>query len=183
VINAEGGNPRRITTETSDDVVPSWSIDRRWIYFASDRSGELQVWKAPANGGEAVQVTRKGGFAAFESNDGKFVYYTKFDSAGLWRVPVEGGEETMVLNQPKAGYWGHWAVADDGIYFVDPDAKPRAAIEFFSFATSRVTQVGAIDKSPYKWNPGFAVSPDGRWILYSQIDQIDNNIVLVENFR
>jgi Tol biopolymer transport system component/predicted Ser/Thr protein kinase len=184
VINAEGGNPRRITTETSDDVVPSWSRDGRWIYFASDRSGEdQQVWKVPAEGGEAVQITKKGGFAAFESNDGKFVYYTKFDSSGLWRVPVEGGDETMVLNQPKAGYWGHWAVADDGIYFVDPDAKPQAAIEFFSFATSRVTQVGALDKSPYKWVAGLAVSPDGRWILYSQIDQIDNNIVLVENFR
>jgi dipeptidyl aminopeptidase/acylaminoacyl peptidase len=184
VINAEGGNLRRITTETSDDVVPSWSRDGRWIYFASYRSGgDEQVWKVPAEGGEAVQITKKGGFAAFESPDSKFVYYTKFDSSGLWRVPVEGGEEIMVLNQPKAGYWGYWAVADDGIYFVDPDAKPQAAIEFFSFATSRVTQVGALDKSPYKWVAGLAVSPDGRWILYSQIDQIDNNIVLVENFN
>ena len=43
-------------------VSPSWSRDGKWIYFASDRSGEYQVWKMPAGGGEAVQLTRKGGY-------------------------------------------------------------------------------------------------------------------------
>jgi len=52
---------RRVTTGDSDDVVPSWSRDGRWVYFVSNRSGENQVWKVPAEGGEAVQVTRKEG--------------------------------------------------------------------------------------------------------------------------
>ena len=34
----------------------------------------------PAGGGEAVQVTRNGGETAFESPDGKSIYYTKGDS-------------------------------------------------------------------------------------------------------
>ncbi len=36
-----------------------------------------QVWKMPANGGEAIQVTKDGGYAPLESPDGKFLYYTK----------------------------------------------------------------------------------------------------------
>jgi len=28
-----------------------------------------------------------------------------------------------------------------------------------------------------------AISPDGRWILYSQLDQGGNDIMLVENFH
>src|SRR3989442_8578971 len=33
-----------------------------------------QIWKAPAQGGLAVQVTKSGGYEAFESPDGKLVY-------------------------------------------------------------------------------------------------------------
>jgi hypothetical protein len=35
-----------------------------------------QVWKIRRRGGSAVQVTRRGGFAALESSDG-FLYYAK----------------------------------------------------------------------------------------------------------
>src|SRR5262245_1849997 len=76
VITAGGGQPQRVTKETASDEVPSWSRDGKWIYFASNRSGAYQVWKTPAEGGESVQVTKAGGFAAFESPDGKDVYYS-----------------------------------------------------------------------------------------------------------
>jgi len=184
VISAEGGRPRRLTAETSDDVVPSWSRDGRWIYFASNRTGGNQVWKAPAEGGESVQVTKQGGFAAFESPDGKFIYYAKgLNAPGIWRIPVEGGEEARVLDQPKAGYWGYWTVVDQGIYFVNATSKQHPVIEFFSFAARRVSKIGVMEKEAAQWNPGFAISPDGRWILYAQVDQSDSNIILVENFQ
>jgi eukaryotic-like serine/threonine-protein kinase len=183
VISAEGGSPRRLTTETSDDNVPSWSRDGRWIYFSSNRTGDHQVWKVPAEGGEAVQVTKKGGFAAFESPDGKFVYYTAFTAPGIWRIAVEGGEETPVIDQPKLGYWGCWAVADGGIYFVNVEVKLHPTIEFFSFATGRVRQIATMEKEAVLGGPGFAISPDGRWILYAQVDQSGGDITLVENFR
>jgi Tol biopolymer transport system component len=111
VISAGGGRPRRISEDPAEDIAPSWSRDGRWIYFESNRSGSLQIWKMPADGGEARQVTKDGGSVAYESTDGKFLYYTKGRNVvGIWRVPVEGGEETLVLNTHKAGYWRAWTV-------------------------------------------------------------------------
>ncbi len=181
LVSAEGGAPHRLTTEPSNDVWPSWSKDGRWIYFGSDRSAAWQVWKAPAQGGRAVQVTKKGGREAFESPDGKFVYYAKPDALGLWRVPVEGGEETQVLDQGDQGFW---ALLDRGIYFLNPKAT-RPVIEFFSFATRRLTEIAVVPKeaNTVGGGYGFAVSTDGRWILYVQVDHTESDIVLVENFR
>ena len=61
VISARGGNPIRLTTHPADDAWPSWSRDGQWLYFMSRRTGRLEVWKMPAGGGEAIQVTRNGG--------------------------------------------------------------------------------------------------------------------------
>ena len=94
VTGASGDKPTRLTSDQADDFSPRWSRDGRWIYFASNRSGEYQVWKVPAAGGEAVRVTRKGGFVALESPDSQWVYYTKtLVASGLWRVPREGGRD------------------------------------------------------------------------------------------
>jgi Tol biopolymer transport system component/tRNA A-37 threonylcarbamoyl transferase component Bud32 len=181
VVSVEGGPPRRLTSEKSQDTVPSWSRDGRWIFFASDRTGNWQLWKMPAEGGKAVQVTKGGGFAAFESYDGKTLYYAKgLQVPGLWKVPVEGGEETLVLEQVGAALWGYWGLTQGGIYFYN--ARTRA-IEFFSFATRKVTKVATPESGPLFFNPGFSVSPDGRWILYAQADLAASHIMLVENFR
>ena len=184
VISAEGGRPRRLTEDPAEEIAPSWSRDGRWIYFGSNRSGSMQIWKMPAAGGEAQPVTKGGGSTAYES--GQFLFYTKARNvAGIWRVPVEGGEETLVLDTHKAGYWSAWTVVEQGIYFLTAEKMDRPAIEFFSFTTGRVIEVAALAK-PFRvaTNPeGLSVSPDGRWILYTQEDQRDVDLMLVENFR
>jgi Tol biopolymer transport system component len=97
-INANGGKPQRMTSDPANDGNPSWSNDGEWIYFDSGRSGQQEVWKLPANGGDAIQVTRNGGFGPRQSPDGKFLYYAKaLFATSLWRIPVEGGPETKVL--------------------------------------------------------------------------------------
>jgi Tol biopolymer transport system component len=176
VVGIEGGRPRRLTTVVSNNVAPSWSRDGKWIYFGSDRTGAGQVWKMPAEEGQAMQVTKKGGVVAFESPDGTTIYHTKDSVRGLWKVPVEGGEETLVLKQVGRGYWLPWGLTVEGIYFYNADTK---VIEFFSFATHKITQIA----KPEKAVESLAVSPDGRSILFAQMDRDESHIMLVENFR
>jgi Tol biopolymer transport system component/serine/threonine protein kinase len=182
IVAADGGEPRRLTFENAEDVVPSWSHDGKWVYFGSRRTGTWQVWKAPAERGDAVQVTRLGGFAAFESADGKYVYYAKGRAdAGLYRVPVEGGEETLVLAALKPGFWGYWAPSADGIYFADtPVGGASMSIHFFRFGDRRTAQIATSDKPPMIGDSAMALSPDGRTLLYTQVDQSGSDIMLAD---
>jgi Tol biopolymer transport system component len=182
VIRADGGPPRRLTTEPSDEVRPSWSGDGRWIYFGSDRTGTWQVWKLPSEGGPSVQVTKKGGREAFESPDGGSVYYHKRDVPGIWRVPVEGGEETQVLD---VGNQGGWGVIERGLCLLTLGGTSGPVIQFFRPATRQSTVVAAMAKETniYTTTSHVAVSPDGRWVLYVQVDNVESDLTLVENFQ
>jgi dipeptidyl aminopeptidase/acylaminoacyl peptidase len=53
----KGAQPRRLTTDPENDNAPEWSADGRHVYFISARRGSAQVWRLPAAGGEAEQVT------------------------------------------------------------------------------------------------------------------------------
>jgi Tol biopolymer transport system component len=181
VISAEGGEPRRVTEGNWDDIVPSLSRDGKWIYFCSNRSGDWELWKVAATGGKAQSLTQNGGFEAKESRDGKWLYYSKFLSEqGIWRIPIQGGEATLVLNRKTERFWD---LTEQGICFIDLEAKPHATINFYDFATQRVTKIGSVDKELVGGYGALSVSPDGQWVLYPQVDRVDSHIMLVENFR
>jgi Tol biopolymer transport system component/DNA-binding winged helix-turn-helix (wHTH) protein len=182
VMDSKGSPPRKLTTESSADVIPSWSRDGRWIYFASDRSGNWQIWKMPSAGGPAVQVTLHGGYGGFESLDGKFLYYAKGATVpGLWRIPTTGGEETEVIGSLEPGYWGYWDIVESGIYYLDTTGKP--GIVFFDFNTHRTTRLFDLESRPAREVPGIGISPGGKTILYTQLDVLSRDIVLVDNYR
>jgi Tol biopolymer transport system component/DNA-binding winged helix-turn-helix (wHTH) protein len=188
VVSADGGPARRFVNDTADEGVASWSHDGRWIYYASNRSGTWQVWKRTADGGgQPVQVTKNGGFAPLEAPDGKSIYYTKFDDHGVWQVPVVGGTEVKIIEgEPFRGYWGYFAVGSDGLYFIGDTgsaSKHQAGFKFYDYATGKITKICDMEKTPYEGAPGLSVSPDGRYILYVQVDEERNNLMLAENFR
>lgn len=184
VIRAEGGPVRHLTTPGEGGVAPSWSRDGRWIYFASNRSGSLEVWKIPSEGGRATQITRNGGFEAFESPDGRYLYYLKGRAVeGIWRVPVDGGEEVEFLRGNGAGKWRCWRVSERGIYYARPDEGPGLRLEFFDFASGQTQSSGRIARAAERTIPSLAVAPDGKSLLYAQYDQSGSNILMLEGMR
>jgi eukaryotic-like serine/threonine-protein kinase len=178
MIDAGGGSPRRMTNHAGDDAVASWSRDGSWIYFVSNRTNEWQVWKMRADGGNAFQVTKHGGYVSFESLDGKFVYFSKdLDATSLWRVPVEGGEETKIV---ESAIGRAFAVARKGIYFVAPNPDGSSAVQFYSVGTGKRSTIALIHR-PVGF--GLSLTPDERYVLYTEADQSGSDLMLVENFR
>jgi hypothetical protein len=55
--------------------------------------------------------------------------------AGIWSVPVAGGDEEHITEALHPGYWGYFAVADSGPYLVDSEAKGGPTIMYYNFKT------------------------------------------------
>jgi Tol biopolymer transport system component/DNA-binding winged helix-turn-helix (wHTH) protein len=182
VVEVPGGRPRLVPTfPGAEDGAPNWSRDGQWIYFYSDHDGRpFQLWKVPFKGGPPVRVTKNGGIYAIESDDGRFLYYSKFTQPGIWKMPLNGGEEILVLDQPAGLRWYNWALTRNGIYFLTEDPL-NGKIKFFDFASGKTISIFALEK-PVGDAGGLALSPDGKSLLYTQSDW-DAYIKLVKNFR
>ncbi len=113
-----------------------------------------------------------------ESPDGSLFYFTRGASKSLWRIPVEGGEEEQIL---ESMYSGIYDVVEDGVYFV-PASTPKAgfSLHFFRFATGAVEPIHDLERQPVGT---MSVAPDGRSILFGQLEPMEADIMLVENFR
>ena len=178
MIPANGGAPKRLTTDPSDDVGASYSRDGRWIYFSSSRSGQFEIWKMPAEGGDAVKITSIGGRLAFESHDGRTLYFRHHrEEKGIWKAPVEG-----VAAAPVTGPVNEFAfaVGMEGVFYSPaPDSSQKGSIRFVSFATGQSRTVVVTDRPIGGW---ISLSPDQRFLLFEQSGQIDHDLMLIENF-
>jgi len=130
VVPAAGGSQQQLTSGNCNDILPRWSADGQLLYFASNRNGSWQSWTVAVHGGQVRQVTTNGGYLAMESPDRQWVYYTRGDAPGIWRVPLRGGPEERILFEPRTGYWGYWNVTRRGIYLLD-DGRPAPRIVLY----------------------------------------------------
>lgn len=169
---------RRLTDDPGDEYESRWSRDGQSIYFVSDRTGRAETWKMPAAGGPAVQMTRHGGTAAFESADGRWLYFGKEPRPmSIWRMPIGGGEETKVLDDLSYNF--NFVVTARGIYLVT-FRDGVSSIEFFDFAARRTKVLHTLDR-PFWF--GLAVAPDERSLLFSKIDSGSSDLMVVEHLQ
>jgi dipeptidyl aminopeptidase/acylaminoacyl peptidase len=194
-VEVPGGRPRLVSTTLHGYVgCPNWSRDGQWIYICSNQSGPFQLWKVPFKGGAPVQVTINGGVYAVESDDGRSLYYLGGDAHGtdgIWRKPLNGGEETRLLDASHAA-WPNWALTRTGIYFIvqgglageEPEDFQyiNGRIEYLDFATGEITPIFSLEKPVTEFG-GLAISPDGKALYWGQIDRDDSYIMLVKNFH
>jgi len=177
-----GGPPRLLETFAgADNGGPKWSRDGKWIYFYSNHGGPFEIWKTQLGGASPIQVTTNGGIFGEESWDGRFLYFAKLEVPGLWKMPLHGGQETRLFDQPFVPFsWWDWGLTEKGIYFIDFQGRPNASVAFFEFATNKIFHIWTLTDQPFV---GLSVSADGKSIVYAQEEHSQSDIMLVRNFR
>jgi Tol biopolymer transport system component/DNA-binding winged helix-turn-helix (wHTH) protein len=174
VVAANGGSPRRLTDDQTGGVAPRWSRDGAWIYFSSSRSGTNEIWKIPSAGGAPIRVTRSGGFSAMEAPAASALFYTKTtEQADFFRSEMDGSDERLVLRGvAKRGF----VVTHDRIYYLHQDADASVSLRAFMLQTGDDTRIAHIVEPMFL---GLGLSPDGRYLIYSQM-LIASNLMLAE---
>jgi Tol biopolymer transport system component len=100
VLSVEDGTIEPFLASQFSEQTPMFSLDHRWIAYASDESGrdEVYVRTYPAGGGK-WQVSDGGGGQPLWSRDGRTLYY-RTDS-GIMAASVETGGGTFRAGKPR----------------------------------------------------------------------------------
>jgi len=77
VMDANGGDARRLTVSRGRDASPSFSPDGQWIVFESERSGNYELYAVPFAGGEPTRLTDSpgGNWCPIVSPDGQWLLF------------------------------------------------------------------------------------------------------------
>lgn len=111
---------------------------------------------------------------------GTALYYTKSGQAGLWRLGVHDGIETQVLTTLQPYDWGGWALGEDVLYFVERTPRMETPLKRLNLVTGDTTEVARFDGYLMWHQNNLALAPDGQTLLYTNIDQSESDIVLLD---
>lgn len=194
VMPASGGAPTRLTRLPSEDLVPRWSREGRWIYFSSNRSKKWEAWRtlASPDSHRVQQVTSGGAVAAQDSRTDSTLYYVRPDTLGIWTVsldptrfplPTKSDSTTLPINvirQFDPRDRNHWWVGENGIHFMYRQSTD-ATLAYFDFSSNRVLPLYQFPRWSLVQN--VATGPGGEWFAYTHVDRRESDVMLVENFR
>lgn len=96
---AAGGEEKRLTTAPGLDDGPEYSPDGDWIYFNSERTGHMQVWRMHPDGSgqEQVLTTERNDWFPHISPDGKWMVYVSYEP-GVTGHPADKDVEILLVN-------------------------------------------------------------------------------------
>jgi Tol biopolymer transport system component len=184
VVDEEGRNLHVVVSGDYENGAASWSKDGHAINFTSDRSGGAQIWRHDLATGQEMQITHDGAYAGLESLDGKTLYFSKLSGGGIWAMPLTGGKAQRVTDALHLGYWGEFAVTENGLYLVDSDADPGPALMYYSFRTGQLKRILNLNGTPkaVPWSENLGVSHDGRTVLVV-LGTFRKSLIMAENLQ
>jgi tricorn protease len=172
------------------DASPMWGADGM-VYFASERSGIFNIWKADPRGGAPVQVTQHntGGvrFPAISPDGRTIVYEHEYE---IWSLDVSGAAAqprripiTLAFD-PKDNLLSYISTTNRAEGFAPSPNGEALAVDFRGevFVVPTDTALGEkrqVTRSP--WRERFQLfSPDGRRIAYISDESLEEEVWVYE---
>lgn len=185
-LDLDGGLAQRMTEGQAHALNAAWSPDGQSLFYASDQSGDWELWERPIRGGAAVQRTRAGGYVADIGPEGRWLYYTKAGTDGLWRQPLAGGPETQVTALLRTSDDRNWAITEQGLFLILRGEEAHRNHEVAPILARLDPDTGAVFEISRPSRPvanlGLALSADGQSLLYVQVDESDSDLMHIRGF-
>src|SRR5580700_4964703 len=170
VVPTDGGTPRQITTQGTDNQRPQWTPDSKSIVFISNRNGSAQVWIMKADGSDARQVTNLSTEAGgvLISPDGKKVLFTSQvypdcpdDACNKSRLDEEKNSKVKARSYTMLLYrhWTEW------------QSKRRSHLMVMDLNGGPVRDLTPGDRDVPPFSLGgpddYAIAPDSKEVCYA----------------
>lgn len=160
--------PRVLERVTFDDAAvareSAWSPDGEWVVYASDRSGNLDLWRQRLGDPNPVPLTMSeaGDSQPDWSPDGRWIVFrSERDGGGLFVMPAGGGHQRRIA---AFGYHPRWSPEGTSILFTRSGPVPGPAGVYVVGTDGRPPRpvapelVGGLRSVQAAWHP------DGRRI-------------------
>jgi Tol biopolymer transport system component len=175
--------PYRLTNGTLNEALPNWSRDGKFLYFVSSRNGAQNIYRVSISGGEPVEITQSGGLRGMESFDGRYLYFTKGQVGGIWRMELNQAstKEELILADLPVMRWDDWTLGAKGIYYLSfgPSKAELGSLLLMELPSRNIRQLGQTQGAAQ--NGGLSVLPGGNAVLYSQLDEWGSDILFLEH--
>ena len=178
---AEEGSVQ-LTSGPHHDDEPAWSPDGKWIAFQSDRSGSLDIWLVPADGGEPRNLTNSPSndcFPAWSPDGSKLAFASDRDGGeyDIFAMSASGRDVRQLTSGPERDYLPSWSPDGQHILFASTRGGGSGDIAIcrvpvdggeveLVFGVPRDVTLCAVEPS---------VSPDGRWMAFAEMRRAMEN--------
>ena len=101
LVNASGGEARRLTADDGSAICPAISPDGKWVAYSSQHEGYVEVYLISIQGGLGKRLTYLGARSRVLGwkNAKEILFYSNFEHAfdySIYTVSIEGGEPIKV---------------------------------------------------------------------------------------
>lgn len=159
------------------DLNPKWSVDGQYIYFSSDRAGEMSIFRMDKNGDHLQRVTfpvQGAGHSEISfTADGKTMLYAEFQAenrTAFLLKDLHSGEDKLLLQSAveEVGFFKP-VIHPDGseVVFLKNSSKDSSYVfdifklDVLTGAVENITNTPDISERMPKW------SKDGKYLIYS----------------
>jgi TolB protein len=169
VMDADGGNRRRLTSGAAADDAPAVSPDGRYIVYSSRRGSNdiTHIWRMDRDGGNPRQLTfGSGEYDPHCSSDGRWVVYVSRSASGkssVMRTMIDGGISERITVEDEGN--PNPAVSPDGKFlaYYRSVGNDKKQVEVITFSGGPPVRVIKVPETAYllKW------AADGRALTYA----------------